>query len=56
MSERKSAVARVSVAAGSHATSWRRLAQLGSEAMLHMMLVDSFIHSDLHPGELEVQL
>ena len=29
-----------------------RLAQLGSEAMLHMMLVDSFIHSDLHPGKL----
>ncbi|KAK9788286.1 hypothetical protein WJX73_008757 [Symbiochloris irregularis] len=33
-----------------------KLAQLGSEAMLHMMLVDSFIHSDLHPGNILVAL
>ena len=32
------------------ATAVCRLAQLGSSAMLHMMLIDSFIHSDLHPG------
>ena len=27
-----------------------RLAQLGSQTMLQMMLVDNLIHSDLHPG------
>ncbi len=27
-----------------------RLAELGSQTMLQMLLVDNLIHSDLHPG------
>ena len=34
----------------------RRLAQLGSQTMLQMMLVDNLIHSDLHPGNILVAL
>lgn len=30
------------------------LAELGSGAMLQMMLVDSFVHADLHPGAKQV--
>ena len=33
-----------------------RLAQLGSQTMLQMMLVDNLIHSDLHPGNILVAL
>jgi aarF domain-containing kinase len=31
-----------------------RLAKLGSQTMLQMMLVDNLIHSDLHPGNILV--
>jgi predicted unusual protein kinase regulating ubiquinone biosynthesis (AarF/ABC1/UbiB family) len=34
----------------------RRLAQLGNQTMLQMMLVDNLIHSDLHPGNILVAL
>lgn len=33
-----------------------RLAQLGSSAMLKMMLEDNLIHADLHPGNIMVRL
>ena len=33
-----------------------RLAELGSGAMLQMMLVDNWVHSDLHPGNVIVRL
>lgn len=33
-----------------------RLAELGSQAMLKMMLIDNLIHSDLHPGNILVRL
>jgi predicted unusual protein kinase regulating ubiquinone biosynthesis (AarF/ABC1/UbiB family) len=33
-----------------------RLAELGSGAMLQMMLLDNLVHSDLHPGNILVRL
>lgn len=34
----------------------KQLATLGHSVMLKMMLHDNFIHSDLHPGNIMVQL
>ena len=32
------------------------LAQIGARAMLHMLIVDNLVHSDLHPGNILVNL
>ncbi|RMZ56252.1 hypothetical protein APUTEX25_002442, partial [Auxenochlorella protothecoides] len=44
------------VARGAGAPFNSSLAVIGARAMLHMMLVDSFIHADLHPGNILVRL
>lgn len=44
------------VAKGAGAPYNTELAQIGAHAMLHMMVVDNLVHSDLHPGNILVTL
>jgi predicted unusual protein kinase regulating ubiquinone biosynthesis (AarF/ABC1/UbiB family) len=44
------------VAKGAGAPYNSELAQVGARTMLHMMVVDNLVHSDLHPGNILVRL
>jgi predicted unusual protein kinase regulating ubiquinone biosynthesis (AarF/ABC1/UbiB family) len=44
------------VARGAGAPYNSELAQVGARTMLHMMVVDNLVHSDLHPGNILVRL
>ena len=44
------------VAKGAGSPHNTELAQIGARAMLHMLIVDNLVHSDLHPGNILVNL
>lgn len=44
------------VAKGAGSPHNTELAQIGARAMLHMLVVDNLVHSDLHPGNILVNL